>query len=301
MNEKKPKLQMLPIELLRAKEIGNKIHLAYFDVLGFEKMVRTLGLEKMCSIYEKLIDLVNKQKGDYGYLENSTDLCGEDNENRHFFQGLKGQKFWALADIHSYYVSDSISIWTPYSHKTNDLFLDICMNFFCNALKLGLPLRGCIGYGSAKFDIERNIFLGTPLIDCARGEATQNWAGISFSSNTLDSDSLNPTQGYKYTNLNKIFPIHDQHIKEECKTKQLTSPFALWEYKDKRLLSPFALDWPRYWRENKMGDIKKVIGKINTDPKFSEKYDMALEFYELSEKNGNWYEMPIWKRIFGLD
>ena len=285
--KKEPKLRMMDITL------GNKnlVHLAYFDVLGFEKKFEKEGLEGMYEIYKELINLINENTGKHGYFVDEHEDLGELYEqNKAFFTALNNG-FWATTKVSSYYSSDSILLWMPWHHKTAKLFCDVCIKFFCEALKMELPLRGCIGYGSVIFDEEKHIFLGQPLIDCVRGEGVQDWLGVSFSSNTLDSVSTNPKGGYKYTDVKQIFPLPIPNYQVKGKDEKE-------QEENGKLLSPFVLDWARYWRENNLGDIEAMFVKMNTSKKAAIYYDKALDFYKTSEKLEKWYELPFWKDKF---
>ena len=59
-------------------------------------------------------------------------------------------------------------------------FLQICTEFFCEAIKRGIPLRGCISTGMATMDAGKSIFFGRPLVEAARGEPAQDCIGVSF-------------------------------------------------------------------------------------------------------------------------
>ena len=45
------------------------------------------------------------------------------------------------------------------------------MDFFCQAIVDGIPLRGCIGTGLAIMNQDKSIYLGEPLVEVAKGES----------------------------------------------------------------------------------------------------------------------------------
>ena len=58
-------------------------------------------------------------------------------------------------------------------------FLQICIEFFCEAIKAGIPLRGCISTGMATMNQHDSIYFGRPLVEAARGEAAQSCIGMA--------------------------------------------------------------------------------------------------------------------------
>lgn len=44
------------------------------------------------------------------------------------------------------------------------------MDFFCQSIIEGIPLRGCISTGIAMMDQYKSIYFGNPLVEAARGE-----------------------------------------------------------------------------------------------------------------------------------
>ena len=54
------------------------------------------------------------------------------------------------------------------------------MDFFCQSIIEGIPLRGCISTGIAMMDQYKSIYFGNPLVEAARGEPAQNTLGVAF-------------------------------------------------------------------------------------------------------------------------
>jgi hypothetical protein len=264
---------------------NNLVHLAFFDVLGFSEKVKSIGLQRIYEIYEDLISIVEKYNGKHGYIEymegRPTDFA--------IFIGARYEKgedgkdytpYWATFNVDHYYFSDTVMLWAPWHPKVASIFLRVCSDFFCEAIKHELPLRGCIGYGRVVFDTSRNIFLGEPLVDCAKGETAQNWVGATLSSNILSPCGVNEWQKYA------IDPV-------------TLLPFTGQFKKDKHeLLTPFALDWPKLWRMKFKDSAIEALKKINTEPLFSHYYENAIQFVQLSEQcETDWRSLPKEKQF----
>ena len=56
------------------------------------------------------------------------------------------------------------------NHHIYISFLQLCMDFFCQSIIEGIPLRGCISTGIAMMDQYKSIYFGNPLVEAARGE-----------------------------------------------------------------------------------------------------------------------------------
>lgn len=146
-------------------------------------------------------------------------------------------------------------------------FLQVCMEFFCEAVKAGIPLRGCISTGMATMNKHQSIFLGKPLVEAARGEPAQNAIDVAFG---RSFNNYHPV-------YNRYFIPYLGNIKDNDKKSEF--------------LSPMMLDWPQFWRNHhEYKDIAVCIAKMNTNPAFSGYYENAIKFAAFSEKNQNWPE-----------
>ena len=144
-------------------------------------------------------------------------------------------------------------------------FLQTCMDFFCQAVVAGIPLRGCISTGLAVMDSYKSIYLGSPLVEAARGETERSSLGISFGKSFNNSHPV----------YNDYFIPYLDDIKDD----------------KKRFLSPMMLDWARYWRESpdyQNYDLIEYIDKMNTDSKYSFYYDNAIKYVNFSNINKDW-------------
>ena len=113
------------------------------------------------------------------------------------------------------------------------------MDFFCQSIIEGIPLRGCISTGIAMMDQYKSIYFGNPLVEAARGEPAQNTLGVAFGKSF---NNYHPV-------YNKYYIPYLGHIKENDNKNVF--------------LSPMMLDWARYWRTSPNYKNKSVIEYIN--------------------------------------
>lgn len=271
--------------------------IALFDILGFSNYVENHGNQVILELYEKLLDLVYKQES---ISQENTNFVGSVVP----VQGSKDWKkvrYAANANgfINACHFSDTFLIYVNYhlrkpgfwladtkeepyplllgeigtlhypivyeKHSIYLSFLQTCMNFFCQAIVSGIPLRGCVGTGLAIMNQEKSIYLGEPLVEVARGETAQNALGIAFGRSFNNSHPV----------YNDYFIPYLNHIKMG----------------KKQYLSPMMLDWARYWRESpdfKNYSLEDCINKMNTEPDFSSYYDNAIKFFDFSAKHEKW-------------
>lgn len=273
--------------------------IALFDILGFSNFVENNGTRIILDLYNKLIDLIDKQKST---PDGRTSFAGsvvpvptsEDWKNSSLIAGANGfVRVCHFSDTFIIYVSYQlgkrgewlldtkyepnplliVEAGTPYcpiffqSHAIYLSYLQTCMEFFCQAILAGIPLRGCLSTGMALMDQDKSIYFGKPLVEAARGESAQDAMGFAF--------------GRSFNNYHPVY--HDYfipylgHMKpDENKTK---------------FLSPMVLDWPRFWRNSptyKDYSLIECIKKMDTQVGFSKYYNNAIRFVEFSEKHENW-------------
>lgn len=272
--------------------------IALFDVLGFSDFVENNGNKIILELYNKLMDLINKQKSTF---EGQPSFAGS-------VVPVPISKDWKssvlLADADGYinvcHFSDTFIIYVNYNlikqgfwladkkdepyplllgeigtrqypvmyerHHIYLSFLQTCMDFFCQAIVAGIPLRGCISTGLAIMDSYKSIYLGAPLVEVARGEAAQNSLGIAFGKSFNNSHPV----------YNDYFIPYTDHMKDNNR---------------KNFLSPMVLDWARYWRESpdfKDYSLSDCINKMNKDSQHTMYYDNAIKFFEFSAKHKSW-------------
>ena len=180
----------------RPEEAEQEIVLAFFDVLGFSAKVHEIGLKKIFQHYRSLINLLSEKAGDRVIVVPVPEGSGG-------LAMVGGRRYLQYA-----YFSDTIMLWTKYELPVMESFLDSVTDFFCAALSRGLPLRGCITFGQAIMDRDQGVFLGEPIIEGARGEAAQNWVGVSFGPSLQSGTGRYGWVG----DLRHVRPFHD-HLK----------------------------------------------------------------------------------------
>ena len=219
------------------------------DVLGFENQLSTLGLEGMHVKYTKLIEYVKAQTG-------GVDLVPTP----------EGQVAVGWLVIGNAYFSDSLVFWTRYSKLALPSFTNCIAQALCFGLEIELPLRGSIAVGDAILDVKSGVFLGSPLVEVARGERSQQWIGASFGP-SFSRAGFN--DGF---HLNTILPYKSQ-------------------YKDKASehATGMAVDWPRVWRESRKTDPTSLVRALNRNPAFTEYYENTERFIAFSESNHDWF------------
>lgn len=239
---------------------------ALFDVLGFEAAYQRLGIEKLYALYKELIDRI--------ILRPSIDSFGS-GQQLGSVMSLKYFRLW----VGFHYFSDTILLWCPATPDNFSPFLTRCSDLFIEALNVGLPLRGAISIGEANFSKHAGVFVGQPLIDCARLERSQNWLGIALSSSCsgilehVDSDLILP-----YTP--PIKPSGD------ASTQSVSHAGAV-------------LDWPRRARGITGANITLTIDALNTSPNHHLYYDNTNAFVRHSAVHARWNRDERIPVIFG--
>ena len=275
--------------------------IALFDILGFSNLVQNNGTQIVLDLYNKLLDIIHKMESSYS--DNGTfagsvvpvpvsadwkfnQLIADANGYIHvchfsdtfliYTHYLFKRSAWWLHD--SFYepypllIAENNTEYCSLFFKEHPIylsFLQVCMEFFCEAIKAGIPLRGCISTGMATMNKRQSIYFGKPLVEAARGEPAQNAIGIAF--------------GRSFNNYHPVYNRYFIPYLGNIKHNDKKSDF----------LSPMMLDWPRFWRnhpECKDISIAECISKMNTNPAFSNYYDNAIKFASFSEKYQNWPE-----------
>lgn len=226
---------------------------AFFDVLGFKNRLLRDGLPKLKEAYATLQAAVAKI--DERMMLN----CAVPVE------GGRAAAFGML-DVDQDLRTDGIFLWCSYSSFHFPPFCGILLEFFCEVLELGIPLRGGVAVGDAHMDKANRAYLGAPLNEAVDVEKAQTWIGVSFGPSFAKPpyNWFEPDQALAYR----------AHRKPE-----------------KADLIPGAvLDWPRKWRDTRRKSAEQIIQQMNTDPKYSIYYENTRRFIEFSEQNKNWYK-----------
>lgn len=223
--------------------------LCLMDVLGFENILRVLGLHALQGRYAKLIKYVQDQTGGVDIVPMLDDEVAVG---------------WLV--IGNAYFSDTILFWTDYSKMSLPSFTQLIADAVCFGIEIELPLRGALAVGDLVLDKSDGTFLGMPLVEAARTERVQKWIGVSFGPSFRDPMY---NQGF---DLNTVLPYKSHY-------KIASSPYA----------TGMVVDWPRKWRESRTRDVRALVKALDIHPEFSEYYARTLAFVEFSEKNHDWF------------
>jgi len=219
------------------------------DVLGFESLLRRLGLTGLQTKYAALVDYVKEQKGGIDIVPTP---------DGHVAVG------WLV--VGNAYFSDTLLFWTQYSKMALPSFTHLIAEAICFGLETELPLRGAIAVGEAVLDAGGGVFLGEPLVEVARTEREQQWIGVSFGP-SFAKPGFN--EGFY---LHTVLPYRSHY-------KDRSSEYA----------KGMTVDWPRRWRESRKSDPRPTLRSLDRDPKFSGYYERALRFIDFSEENHDWF------------
>lgn len=228
---------------------------ALFDVLGFENLLTLRGLDQMLDDYAKLTAVVDRMDGC---------LCIRSVPNG---DGTFSPAVGYLVTAHAYF-SDTILLWSDYDAFRFPAFCQMCSDFFCECIELGLPVRGGIAVGDTHLDADSGIFVGPPLVEAARVESAQMWIGISFGASFARepySSHFDPRTVLAYAKHRKRDPKFDG------------------------LVPGMVLDWPRRWRESRKVDVRSLLTTMDSDPKYHGCYAQTLDFVDYSELHHDWF------------
>ncbi len=275
--------------------------IALFDILGFSNFVQSNETNRVLELYNTLVNLIHSMEsssaGKSAFSGSVVPIpISPDCKSSQFIADANGfiqvchfsdtfliytnylfkkPGYWLLDSYYEPYPLLLGEIGTEYcpifqhEHSLYLSFLQICMEFFCESIRAGIPLRGCISTGMATMNKNQSIFFGRPLVEAARGEPAQNSIGVAF--------------GKSFNNYHPIYNRYFIPYLGGIKAQDSRAVF----------LSPMMLDWPRFWRDHYSSEgvsLKDCIDKMNMDPGFSSYYDSAIEFANYSEKHKNWSE-----------
>jgi hypothetical protein len=224
--------------------------LCLLDVLGFEALFKSIGLEALAARYEKLICYVKEQTGGLNIIPTP---------DGHVAVG------WLV--ISNTYFSDTLLFWTRYNQMSLPSFTYLIAEAICYGLENELPLRGTLTVGEMVLDKDTGTYLGKPLIEAARTERLQQWIGVSL------GVSFSQPGFNKGFYLDTVLP-YKSHYKDQA------SP----------LVTGMVVDWPRKWRVSRGTDIREVVSKMDIEPQFSKYYTNTLKFIDFSEQNHDWFK-----------
>lgn len=229
--------------------------LGLFDVLGFSSRIKNDGVEKVYGDYQVLLQRVLSKPA-----MSSLGLMRWPGES------VRVPALFSV-EVRYTYFSDTILLWLPLHPMFAGPFLQRCADLICEALQMGIPLRGAIALGEGIMHKKSGIFLGQHVVDAARLEAAQNWIGVGMAPSACWPKFLaevSPTQIIEYE-----VPVKDG---------------------DEVYRSPIALDWPRRWRDCDSGDLQACLKRLRPVGSVAPKYDHAIAFATWSERFHDWHK-----------
>jgi hypothetical protein len=219
--------------------------IAVFDVLGFSALVREKGIQVLLGMYQDLIARVvlNTNYTGFGRIKvGPGKFC------------LGG----FYAPVNYAYFSDTILLWTTRQFTHVSPFLAKCGDLVCEALKIGLPLRGSVCFGEAVMHKASNTFLGPALVEANEMEKNQNWIGATLGASFM----LNELKEALSEAL--VVPLFCEHFKPEMKTS----------------LPYLTLDWVGRWRLKANPDVITMLESMKAKAPEKNKvyYDNTISF-----------------------
>jgi hypothetical protein len=253
------------------------------DVLGFERKLKEIGLDAMQQLYDKLITVAVTPH----VAEDLWTPTLASRGNNLFSPGL-----FRLPVRHAYF-SDTLLFWIVYRPVFIAPFLERCCGVFCEALRLGLPLRGSVVAGRCVLHKKTSTYLGDALVEAARLEKAQEWVGVTLGA------SVRAVQFPFLMSQEPMIILGDPPLKKPSPVARFF--FLLWRLfqktepdKYRKLVSGLVLDWPRYWRRTQADtsspDIRRKLEELRTAD--FPKYDNAIRFAEHSAQHADWFQTP---------
>jgi len=228
---------------------------AMFDVLGFSAWVESAGLSSVLDSYQILIERAVIEPTENGSLST--------------VQLDDGMVFAVTSPPHYAYFSDTILLWCPLVPALVGDLVERCRELICQALAMGIPLRGALTLGDAVLDNDANVFLGEPIIEAARLEKAQNWIGLTLGNSAVWAPFLAQLHG---TTIIEYAPP----IKENTAIA----------------VPPIVIDWPRRWRDNHGVCPSLKLRELNKQPSFSKYWENTIAFAQFSGARHDWHLRP---------
>lgn len=232
-----------------------RIMLAFFDVLGFSKRVESEGPEQTAALYHQLIETTVKKEASRGLGAVSDGT---------------GKRYLALfnLDVQTAYFSDTIFMWVPLERVFADAFVNHCATFVCEALNMGVPIRGAISLGEAVMDRSTGTYIGIPIVEGASCEKVQEWLGVAYAPSAACQPFLAEVHPNIYIEYD--IPVKPGHEND---------------------LPPVALDWTRRWEELYGTSATSKLAELNASSPHA-KIQNAIAFAEYCQANRDWHKQP---------
>lgn len=229
--------------------------LGFFDVLGFSKRVETEGPEQTAALYRQLIETTVKKEASrcLGTVSDGT--------------GARYMSIFSL-DVKTAYFSDTIFMWVPLERVFVDAFVSHCATFVCEALAMGVPVRGAIALGEAVMDRNTGTYIGMPIVEAASCEKIQEWLGVAYT----PSATWPPFMAEVHPNhfIEYDIPVKPGHEND---------------------LPPVALDWTRRWEELFNCPASTKLVELNGQSPHK-KLENAIAYVEHCALNRDWHKKP---------
>ncbi len=235
------------------------ITVALFDVLGFEQRLRSDGLRNLVAAYKQLTAVVERFDGGRLVVDGAMPLEGPLPRFHPDGSVETGSALYSLDVKHAYF-SDTILLWADFDPIRIRPFCGMCADFFCEALHLGMPIRGAIAVGDAYMNTSEKTYIGYPIVEAARVEKAQQWIGMSFGPSFMQRD----LKGTFWCQLLNLYTAHRRPGYSQY-------------------VPGLVLDWPRRWRSMFPEDPCRVLADMNKNPKFSRYYEHSIRFAQVSE------------------
>lgn len=221
---------------------------ALFDVLGFSNLVAEKGSKAILETYQQLIDKVILSEGytAFGRVKVGSNY-------------LIGGSYTPIKYV---YFSDTILLWTTPVDIHVSPFLARCADLICEALKIGMPLRGSVCFGEAIMNKATNTFIGGAIVEASNIEKNQRWIGA-----TLGTAFFIPE--FREAIIETlIVPLFCEHFKEGM---PLTSPYL-------------TLDWVTRWKSKDYPDLTSILEKLREKAPEKNKvyYDNTINFVDFT-------------------
>ena len=219
--------------------------LAVFDVLGFSALLEERGLGEITRSYSRLIaEAVTKDSmRAYSIVRLSQ---------------TQRASILGVVPIRHTHFSDTIILWVPLVQHFIAPFMARCANMICEALQMGLPLRGALAAGPAVMHVRSGTFVGAPLVEAAKLEQLQDWLGVCLGPSMIAADI-------------------------SCEfDPNLVVPYRVPFKKGHSNFPDLALDWPSRFRATHGAGPVKSVRAIDRSPAHRIYYDNAVKFAEYS-------------------
>ena len=240
--------------------------IAMLDVLGFKRKLTVLRLDGIQQLYDRLIKVAVA-----GNVAQNLWTPGLASVGKNLFSP---SLFWL--PMRYAYFSDTLLFWIVYHPVFIAPFLERCCGIFCEALRLGLPLRGSVTLGRCVLHKKSSTYLGDALVEAVELEKSQEWVGVTLGAS-----------------LRRVrFPfLRSQEPMVIPGEPPLKKPPGEKPDKYDKLISGLVLDWPRYWRANHEGQPSSRLRELATAD-FANKYENAIRFAEHSLQHAGWFLVP---------